>query len=213
MGVVGSGTMATGIVEVFAKAGYRVTSVARGSEWSTAMSGRVMSSLDKAVQRGKLAEQDRADALARISWSTVLDDLADVDLVVEAVAEDVAVKRDLFTTLDGICKPGVVLATTTSSLPVIECAMATGRPDNVVGLHFFNPAPVMATGRGGPDHPYLAGDPGHRAGGVRPTGQAAGGVWRPCRLRGQRAALPVPQRRGAHGRGLATRPSTTSTTR
>jgi 3-hydroxybutyryl-CoA dehydrogenase len=131
VGVVGSGTMAAGIVEIFAKAGYDVISVARSAERSATLSGRVMKSLDKGVQRGKLSEQERTDAVGRMSWSTVLGDLADVDLVVETVIEEVAVKRELFASLDSICKPGVVLATTTSSLPVIECAMATGRPDNV----------------------------------------------------------------------------------
>ncbi|BCB81982.1 3-hydroxybutyryl-CoA dehydrogenase [Phytohabitans flavus] len=103
VGVVGSGTMATGILEVFAEAGYEVVSV--------------------------------------VDWSATLEHLADVDLVVEAVAEELSVKQALFAALDEICKPGVVLATTTSSLPVIECAMATQRPADVVGLHFFDPAP------------------------------------------------------------------------
>ena len=93
--------------------------------------------------RGKLTEADRDAALGRVTWSANLDHLADVDLVVEAVVEELSVKKALFANLDEICKPGVVLATTTSSLPVIECAMATQRPADVVGLHFFNPAPVM----------------------------------------------------------------------
>ena len=143
VGVVGSGTMATGIVEVFAKSGYEVISVTRGAEKSAAMGEAVKTSLTKAVLRGKLTEQDQEAALSRITWSTALDHLADVDLVVEAVVEELTVKKALFGTLDEICKPGTVLATTTSSLPVIECAMATQRPADVVGLHFFNPAPVM----------------------------------------------------------------------
>ena len=93
--------------------------------------------------RGKLTEADRDKAISQVTWSTVLDHLADVDLVVEAVVEELSVKTALFAALDEICKPGVVLATTTSSLPVIECAVATQRPADVVGLHFFNPAPVM----------------------------------------------------------------------
>ena len=100
-------------------------------------------SLDKAVLRGKLEQADRDAALARVSGSARLDDLADCDLVVEAVVEELSVKQALFATLDEICQPGAVLATTTSSLPVIELAAATGRPADVVGLHFFNPAPVM----------------------------------------------------------------------
>jgi 3-hydroxybutyryl-CoA dehydrogenase len=143
VGIIGSGTMAAGIVEVFAKAGYEVTSVARGSERSARLAENIKTSLNKAMVRGKLSEEDRDAALARISWSSSVDDLADVDLAVEAVVEELSVKQALFASLDEICKPGVVLATTTSSLPVIDCAMATGRPANVVGLHFFNPAPVM----------------------------------------------------------------------
>lgn len=143
VGVVGSGTMATGIIEVFAKAGYEVLSVTRGAEKSVKVSEAVKTSLNKGVVRGKLSEADRDAAIGRITWSTNLDHLSDVDLVVEAVVEEMSVKKALFASLDEICKPGVVLATTTSSLPVIECAMATQRPADVVGLHFFNPAPIM----------------------------------------------------------------------
>ncbi|MEV5211798.1 3-hydroxybutyryl-CoA dehydrogenase [Micromonospora sp. NPDC053740] len=143
VGVVGSGTMATGIIEVFAKAGYEVVSVTRGMEKSAKVCEAVKTSLNKGVVRGKLAEADRDAALGRISWSATLDHLADVDLVVEAVVEELSVKKALFASLDEICKPGVLLATTTSSLPVIDVAMATQRPADVVGLHFFNPAPVM----------------------------------------------------------------------
>jgi 3-hydroxybutyryl-CoA dehydrogenase len=144
IGIVGSGTMAAGILEVVAKAGYEVTSVARGAEKSAKLRDTVATSLNKRVVRGKLSEEDRDALLARITWSSSLDDLADVDLAIEAVVEELSVKKALFATLDEICKPGVILATTTSSLPVVECAMATGRASQVVGLHFFNPAPVMS---------------------------------------------------------------------
>ncbi|MFD0596061.1 3-hydroxyacyl-CoA dehydrogenase family protein [Catellatospora coxensis] len=143
VGVVGSGTMATGIIEVFAKAGYEVLSVTRGAEKSAKVCESVKTSLNKGVVRGKLSEADRDAAISRITWSTNLDHLADVDMVVEAVVEELSVKKALFASLDEICKPGTVLATTTSSLPVVECAMATHRPADVVGLHFFNPAQVM----------------------------------------------------------------------
>jgi len=143
VGVVGSGTMATGIVEVFAKAGYDVVYVARSAAKVDAVRAAITKSLEKAVQRGKLTEQDRDAALARVAGTSRLEDLADVDLVVEAVVEDLGVKQALFENLDEICKPGAVLATTTSSLPVVECAAATKRPQDVVGMHFFNPAPVM----------------------------------------------------------------------
>ena len=143
VGVVGSGTMAAGIVEVFAKAGFDVLMVARGEAKVQTALASVTRSLEKAVQRGKLDEAARDAALARITGSGRLDDLADVDLVVEAVVEDLAVKQALFENLDEICKPGAVLATTTSSLPVVQLAASTRRPGDVVGLHFFNPAPVM----------------------------------------------------------------------
>ena len=143
VGVVGSGTMATGIIEVFAKAGFEVVSVTRGAEKSAQVCERLKTSLNKGVVRGKLTEKDRDAAIGRVTWSATIDHLSDVDLVVEAVVEELSVKKALFASLDEICKPGVVLATTTSSLPVIECAVATERPADVVGLHFFNPAPVM----------------------------------------------------------------------
>ena len=143
VGVVGSGTMATGIVEVFAKAGYDVVFVARSADKTEKVLAAVTRSLDKAVGRGKLSEADRDAALARITPSTTLDELASVQLVVEAVIEELNVKQTLFANLDDICAPGTVLATTTSSLPVIQCAMATSRPADVIGMHFFNPAAVM----------------------------------------------------------------------
>ncbi|MBI1376207.1 MAG: 3-hydroxyacyl-CoA dehydrogenase family protein [Frankiales bacterium] len=143
VGVVGSGTMATGIVEVFAKAGFDVVYVARTDAKVAAVRGALERSLDKAVARGKLEQADRDAALARVTGTTRLDDMADRDLVVEAVVEDLGVKTVLFEALDEICKTGAILATTTSSLPVVDLAAATKYPQDVVGLHFFNPAPVM----------------------------------------------------------------------
>ncbi len=143
VGVVGSGTMATGIIEVFAKAGYDVVYVTRSQPKVDAVTAAITKSLEKAVQRGKLEEAARAEALTHLTGTTSLDALATVDLVVEAVVEDLAVKRALFENLDEICKPGAILATTTSSLPVVDCAAATTRPQDVIGMHFFNPAQVM----------------------------------------------------------------------
>jgi 3-hydroxybutyryl-CoA dehydrogenase len=143
VGVVGSGTMATGIIEVFIKSGYETLYVARSPEKVAAVRAALERSLTKAVQRGKLTEEAQAEALARAAGTTVLDDLADVDLVVEAVVEEIGVKTALFANLDELCKPGAVLATTTSSLPVVEMAAVTSRPEDVVGMHFFNPAAIM----------------------------------------------------------------------
>ncbi|MBB5955313.1 3-hydroxybutyryl-CoA dehydrogenase [Saccharothrix tamanrassetensis] len=143
VGVIGTGTMATGIVEVFAKRGYDVVLRARSLDKADGALGKVRQSLEKSVARGRLSEADRDAALARITPAVEFGHLADCDLVVEAVAEELSVKKSVFEALDEVCKPGAVLATTTSSLPVIECAAATSRPGDVVGLHFFNPAQVM----------------------------------------------------------------------
>ncbi|PNE32701.1 3-hydroxybutyryl-CoA dehydrogenase [Streptomyces eurocidicus] len=143
VGVVGSGTMAAGIAEVFAKAGYGVVLVARTPEKAAAATARVAKSLARSVEKGRLTAVEREGALAAITPADSLDALAEADLVVEAVAEDLAVKQQLFAALDKVCKPGAVLATTTSSLPVVACARATSRPQDVIGMHFFNPAPAM----------------------------------------------------------------------
>jgi 3-hydroxybutyryl-CoA dehydrogenase len=143
VGVVGTGTMATGIVEVFAKAGFPVTYVGRSDDKVAGVRATIEKSLDKAIQRGKLEESAKDEVLGRLTGSTSLDDLASVDIVVEAIAEDLRIKSVLFENLDEICKPGAILATTTSSLPVISLAKVTSRPQDVVGMHFFNPAPIM----------------------------------------------------------------------
>ncbi|MEU9129735.1 3-hydroxybutyryl-CoA dehydrogenase [Kitasatospora sp. NPDC048540] len=143
IGVCGSGTMATGIVEVLAKAGYPVLLAARSQEKADRAKAQLAKSLERSVAKGRLTAEQRDAALALTTPTGQYADLAGVDLVVEAVAEDLEVKRQLFATLDKICKPGAVLATTTSSLPVISCATATSRPQDVIGMHFFNPAPAM----------------------------------------------------------------------
>ncbi|MGW2369221.1 3-hydroxyacyl-CoA dehydrogenase family protein [Streptomyces sp. NPDC001667] len=143
VGVAGSGTMASGIAEVFAKAGYAVVLAARTAEKAEAAKVRIAGSLARSVEKGRLTPAERDAALAAITPAGSLDAFAEVDLAVEAVAEDLAVKQQLFAALDKVCRPGAILATTTSSLPVIACARATGRPRDVVGMHFFNPAPAM----------------------------------------------------------------------
>ncbi|MGF1238110.1 3-hydroxyacyl-CoA dehydrogenase family protein [Streptomyces sp. 2-6] len=143
VGVAGSGTMASGIAEVFAKAGYEVVLAARSAEKAQTAKARIGKSLSRSVDKGRLTAEAAAQSLDRITATGSYDDFADVDLAVEAVAEDLAVKQQLFATLDKVCKPGAVLATTTSSLPVVACARATSRPQDVIGMHFFNPAPAM----------------------------------------------------------------------
>jgi 3-hydroxybutyryl-CoA dehydrogenase len=143
VGVVGSGTMATGIIEVFAKAGYAVTFVARSEDKVDGVLAAIKRSQAKMIERGKLT-QEAADAInGRITGAIERTALVDVDIVVEAIAEELEVKQELFRDLDTICKPGAILATTTSSLPIIDCAKVTSRPGDVVGMHFFNPAQVM----------------------------------------------------------------------
>ncbi|MEI2820822.1 MAG: 3-hydroxybutyryl-CoA dehydrogenase [Marmoricola sp.] len=143
VGVVGTGTMAAGIVEVFAKAGYDVLCIGRSQDKADSVLATIAKNFDRQIQRGRATEEAKAETLAKVSVSTSQDDLRDVDIVVEAIAEDLAIKTTLFENLDEICKPGAILATTTSSLPIIALAKATSRPQDVVGMHFFNPAPVM----------------------------------------------------------------------
>ncbi|WP_369147443.1 3-hydroxyacyl-CoA dehydrogenase family protein [Streptomyces sp. R44] len=143
VGVAGSGTMASGIAEVFAKAGYAVVLAARSQEKADTAKARIAKSLARSVDKGRMTGEARDETLALITAAGSLDAFAEVDLAVEAVAEDLEIKQELFARLDKICKPGAVLATTTSSLPVIACARATTRPQDVIGMHFFNPAPAM----------------------------------------------------------------------
>ncbi|WP_439938935.1 3-hydroxyacyl-CoA dehydrogenase family protein [Nocardia sp. N13] len=143
VGVVGTGTMASGIVEVFAKAGYDVLFTGRGQDKVDGVVATITKNFDKQIQRGRATEEQKTEVLGRVRGTTSLDDLKDVDIVVEAIAEDLAVKTTLFENLDEICKPGAILATTTSSLPIISMAKVTKRPQDVIGMHFFNPAAIM----------------------------------------------------------------------
>ena len=143
VGVVGTGTMASGIVQVFAQAGFDVVYVGRGDDKVAGVRAGIEKALDKAIARGRLDESGKDEVLGRLTGATDRAALADVDLVVEAIAEDLEIKLELFRDLDRICKPGAILATTTSSLPITECAKATSRPESVIGMHFFNPAVIM----------------------------------------------------------------------
>lgn len=143
VGVVGTGTMASGIAQVFAQSGYDVTFVGRSQDKLDGVVAYITKNLDRAIERGKLDEAGKAEVLGRLRGSTSRNDLADVDLAVEAIAEDMAIKKELFADLDRIVKPGAILSTTTSSLSIDELAGVTSRPADVIGMHFFNPAPVM----------------------------------------------------------------------
>jgi 3-hydroxybutyryl-CoA dehydrogenase len=128
---------------VFAKAGFPVQLAARTPEKAEQAVARLAKSLDRSVERGRLSTGQRDAAVALVTPATSYDALGQADLVVEAVVEDLFVKQQLFRVLDKVCRPGAVLATTTSSLPVVAIARATERPQDVVGMHFFNPAPAM----------------------------------------------------------------------
>ena len=143
IGVVGTGTMASGIVQVFAQAGYDVVFVGRSQEKLDGVVAGITKSLDKAIAKGRLDEETKAAVLGRLTGSTSREDLAEADLIVEGIAEDLDVKTELFKDLDRIAKAGAILATTTSSMPITELAKVTERPGDVIGMHFFNPAPVM----------------------------------------------------------------------
>src|SRR3954453_11790945 len=143
VGVVGLGTMGAGIAEVFARTGLSVVAAEVDEAAVERGRGHVEGSTGRAVARGKLSEEDHQALLERITYTTDLNDFAEVDLVVEAVPEHLDLKRSIFAQLDKICKPEAILATNTSSLSVTEIAVATSRPGKVVGMHFFNPAPVM----------------------------------------------------------------------
>jgi 3-hydroxybutyryl-CoA dehydrogenase len=143
IGVVGTGLMASGIAEVAAKAGNEVILRGRSEASIKRAKAAVEKSLGKAIAKGRLDQTGADEILGRITTTLEYSDLAEVDLVVEAVAEDLDVKLDIFRELDAAVKPDAVLASTTSSLAVVDLAAATSRPDRVIGLHFFNPAPIM----------------------------------------------------------------------
>jgi 3-hydroxybutyryl-CoA dehydrogenase len=144
VGVVGAGLMGSGIIEVCARAGLRVTFVEGSEELAVDGRGRVERSVGKAVERDKLDAAAAQEALGRIEAATDLGALADVDLVIEAATEDRGAKAAIFGRLGQLTRPEVVLASNTSSIPIRELGAATGRSDKVIGMHFFNPPPVMA---------------------------------------------------------------------
>ncbi|MHB8681876.1 MAG: 3-hydroxyacyl-CoA dehydrogenase family protein [Acidimicrobiales bacterium] len=144
VGIVGSGIMGSGIAESAATHGFEVVLRSRSQATADGMVAGMEKSLAKQVEKGKVSEADRDAALSRVTAVSDLGELSGCDLVIESVVEDLAVKKHLFNELDRICGEHTILATNTSTLPVIEMAMETGRPDKVCGIHFFNPAPVMS---------------------------------------------------------------------
>lgn len=143
VGVVGSGIMGSGLAEVIARAGMQVIVRSRQQASADAMVASVAKGLAKQVEKGRLTEDESAAILGRITAVSDLKALADCDLIIESVVEDLATKKSLIAELDAIAKPSAIIGTNTSTLPVIELAMSTNRPDKVCGIHFFNPATAM----------------------------------------------------------------------
>ena len=144
LGVVGGGQMGAGIAEVAAKAGTDVLVMEVDASLAEASLARITRSLDKAVERGKLDSDDRDAAIGRISYTTDLSDFSDRDLAIEAVTENEVLKLDIFRALDAAMPDGAILASNTSSIPITRLGAVTERPEAVIGMHFFNPVPVMA---------------------------------------------------------------------
>lgn len=141
--VLGAGTMGAGIVQAFAQKGYQVIVRDIKDEFVERGIAGINKGLSKQVAKGKMTEEIKEDILSRISGTTDMSLAADCDLVVEAAIENMKIKKEIFAELDSICKPETILASNTSSLSITEVASATKRPDKVIGMHFFNPAPVM----------------------------------------------------------------------
>jgi len=143
VGIVGSGIMGSGVAEVAAKAGCTVVLRSRSQAGADQILASLKKSLDRQVSKARIEEEQATEIAKRVTAVTELDALADCDLVLESIVEDLAAKQHLFAELDRICKPEAILATNTSTLPVVEMAMETRRPDQVCGIHFFNPATAM----------------------------------------------------------------------
>ena len=143
VGVLGCGLMGSGIAQVAAAAGYETLVREVSDELCERGIGGIGKQLGKAVEKGKLAAEDRDATLGRLKGTTKLEDLKDCDIIIEAVVEDLAVKNEMWQTLDAVCGPDTIFASNTSSLTIADMAAATKRPERMVGLHFFNPVPVM----------------------------------------------------------------------
>src|SRR3972149_282810 len=143
VGVVGAGTMGSGIAQVVASNGRDVILLDVSDSALDRGMKAIGNSLGRLVKKGDIKEEDSKSILSRIKTSTKFEDLADTDLVIEAVFEDLNVKKETFKKLDATTRPDIMLATNTSSLPIIEIAVITKRPDKVIGMHFFNPVPLM----------------------------------------------------------------------
>jgi 3-hydroxybutyryl-CoA dehydrogenase len=144
VGIIGSGIMGSGIAQVAATSGFTVVLRSRKQESADQTVAAMQKSLERLVSKERMSQEDADAAVARVTATASIADLADCDLVIESVVEDLATKLELFAELDEVCKEGAILATNTSTLSVTDMAVKTGRPERVCGVHFFNPAPMMA---------------------------------------------------------------------
>ena len=143
IGVIGAGTMGSGIVQAFATSGYKVVLRDLQMAFVEKGVGMIAKNLEKNVQKGKMSEEEKTEILGRIASTTLIDDLSDCDVIIEAATENMKIKKEIFSELDRVVKADAILATNSSSLSITEVASATKRPDQVIGMHFFNPVPVM----------------------------------------------------------------------
>ena len=198
IGVVGSGIMGSGVAEVAAASGFEVVLRSRSQQGADAMLAGLDASLARQVKKGRARGGRRAPRSAPGSRAvTDLAELAGCDLVLESIVEDLATKQELFAELDRVCAPDAILATNTSTLPIVDMAVITERPDRVCGIHFFNPAPRCRWSRWSRPSPRPTRRSTRRATFVAACGKTAVDGEGPGWLRGQRAAVPVPQQRGA----------------
>ena len=143
IGVLGTGTMGAGIIQVLAQSGYEVVLRARRQTSVDKGIATIVKNLDKLIKKEKITEADKNDILGRIHGSTEIEIVKDADLIIEAATENMEAKKALFKELDELCKPETIIATNTSALSITEIAAVTGRPDKIIGMHFFNPVPAM----------------------------------------------------------------------
>jgi 3-hydroxybutyryl-CoA dehydrogenase len=141
--IIGAGTMGTDIAQVFARNGYEVLVRDITDEIIAKSAAKLEKTVSRLVEKGKLSAEEKQEMMAHIGFTTDLEKVADADLVIEAIIEDVKIKMDLYRTLDSICKPETIFATNTSSLSIAELSGAVSRKDKFIGMHFFNPVPVM----------------------------------------------------------------------
>jgi 3-hydroxybutyryl-CoA dehydrogenase len=143
IGVIGAGTMGHGIALVAAKAGYEILLQDIKEEYVKKGLGAIEKFLDKSIEKGKMNSEDKKHILSRIKGTTKLEDMKDVDLVIEAIVEEIKIKKEVFQKLDGLCKKETVFASNTSTIPITDLASATKRPEQFIGMHFMNPVPMM----------------------------------------------------------------------